>query len=100
MLLSTYAKDGGLYVPEYIPLLDTPTLLKWSKFNLYQIASEILHLFTDIDVETCTTMCKQAFASFNGGQEPSLPLKRVGGKHFLETGNGPTYAFKDIGQQV
>jgi threonine synthase len=45
-------------------------------------------------------MTAAAFAGFNNGQEPPLPLKNVGGKMLLETGEGPTLAFKDIGQQV
>jgi len=45
-------------------------------------------------------MTERAFASFNGGQDPPLPLKEVGGFIVLETGEGPTLAFKDIGQQV
>lgn len=45
-------------------------------------------------------MTTAGFQTFNGGCEPPLPLLKVGGRVMLDTGRGPTLAFKDIGQQI
>ena len=52
----------------------------------------------------------KSFASFNGGLDPPVPLRRMDivrsnaasktPLYFLDAGCGPTLAFKDIGQQV
>ena len=81
-------------------MLSKATLLSWAKSPLSRIAAEVLHLFSGISVEECAKMTKTAFAKFNDGKEPSLPLHKVANTFVLETGKGPTFAFKDIGQQV
>ena len=100
VLLSAYAPDGGLWVPE----LETMPSDVWSSLRVgmtvAEVTARVLHPFTGLALPTCEALCAKAFRSFNGGREPSLPLVRVGGRLFLETGAGPTLAFKDIGQQV
>eukprot|EP00966_Prymnesium_polylepis_P193837 4492957-Prymnesium_polylepis.1 len=100
VLLSAYASDGGLFVPEELPQLSRAVLASWAGKPLSQVTAQIVHRFTGLPLEECEPLCARAFASFNDGREPSLPLRRVG-RHglFLETGAGPTLAFKDIGQQ-
>ena len=47
--------------------------------------------------------CSQFFSDFSraGGRDPPLPLKTLSADTVvLETGEGPTLAFKDIGQQM
>ena len=101
VLLSAYAPDGGLYVPE----LDTlPTLQSLgpldASMTVAQVTARIIAPFTGLPAPECERICATAYRSFSEGREPSLPLVRVGGRIFLETGNGPTLAFKDVGQQV
>eukprot|EP00937_MAST-01D_sp_MAST-1D-sp2_P000936 g936.t1 len=106
VLLSAYAADGGLYVPEVLPVLRQAQLRAWAGFPLPLVCAEIVSLFTGLPVLACRDMCTQAFATFNGGQDPPLPLRCFPesglpkGCMLLETGEGPTLAFKDIGQQV
>ena len=100
VLLSAYAKDGGMFVPHYLPMFEFEQLRKWASFSYPRICAEVLSLFTGLSVVDCVVMTEAAFATFNNGQDPPLPLKEVGGKMLLETGEGPTLAFKDIGQQV
>ena len=57
-------------------------------------------MFTGLPVDDCNVMTAAAFTGWNDGNEPPVPLKYVGDKILLETGQGPTLAFKDIGQQV
>lgn len=100
VLFSTYATDGGLYVPEYIPQLSMEKLLSLKDASFQTVCAEIMHLFTDIEVSILKYMTDNAFREFNGGRDPPLPITRVQGLLFLDTSLGPTLAFKDIGQQI
>jgi threonine synthase len=110
---ATYAPDGGLFVPEQVPLINTPTFLEWgrSKAPLSEICAYIMSMFTTIDIGTLRNCTKAAFSTFNDGKLPSLPLTpcrvaevgaHAGSKQLflLDTSCGPTLSFKDIGQQV
>jgi threonine synthase len=100
-LLSAYATDGGLYVPEHLPCFELEQLRAWASLSYPQVCARVLSLFSGLSVEQCDGMTARAFAGWNGGgANPPLPLRRVGGRLLLETGEGPTFAFKDIGQQV
>ena len=59
----------------------------------------MISLFTGLDVPTSCRLTRAAFRDFNKGGPP-LPLQLVNGNVLLDTGLGPTHAFKDIGQQV
>ena len=101
ILLRAYASDGGLYVPETVPLLTQGELRSWATLSFPQVCARIVSIYTGLELELCEGMTARAFSSFNGGgTNPPLPLKEVGGFIVLETGEGPTLAFKDIGQQV
>jgi threonine synthase len=100
VLLSTYAQDGGLYVPEYIPQLSLELLSSLAGASLQRVVAVVLSLYTDLDVELLHDMAIRAFKDFNGGQEPPTPITRVQGLLLLDASLGPTLAFKDIGQQM
>lgn len=101
ILLRAYASDGGLYVPETVPFLTQAELRSWAGLSFPSVCARVVALYTDLDLGLCEGMTSRAFSSFNGGgSNPPLPLKEVGGFTVLETGEGPTLAFKDIGQQV
>ena len=63
-----------------------------------------MELFTGLPLPELETIASEAFATFNDGLDPPLPIRshvvNVDGVHLLDTGLGPTLAFKDIGQQV
>ena len=101
VLLSAYAPDGGLYVPqlETMPTLEALGPLDAS-LTVAQVTARVIAPFTGLPASECDRICTAAFGTFSEGKEPPLPLVKVGGRTFLETGNGPTLAFKDIGQQV
>lgn len=100
VLLATYAPDGGLFVPECLPMLSFDQLLEWKDFTMAEICAEIIHLFTEIPLDDLCGMTRAAFSKFNEGNEPSLPLQAYGSLLLLDTSLGPTLSFKDIGQQV
>ena len=106
VLLSAYAKDGGLYIPEQLPVFGRETLLEWQRqgYSLPAVAAELLHVFTSLPKTVCRELSEAAFGSFLNPQQP-IRLQEIlssDGKPLvlLDTGAGPTLAFKDIGQQI
>eukprot|EP01031_Cornospumella_fuschlensis_P030612 gene30612-36988_t len=97
--MSTYAANGGLFVPFSIPNLSEETFLRWKDFTFPQVCANVLALFSDIDLCDLLKIADEAFSLFNDGAD-SLPLTKVGSSYFLDTSLGPTFAFKDIGQQM
>lgn len=99
VLVAAYAGDGGLYVPVELPKLSMEQLETWRSFSFPQVCAEIMHLFTDINIQDLNEMTSKAFSGFNGGLDP-LPLTKYEELYLLDTSLGPTMAFKDIGQQM
>src|SRR5512143_649112 len=82
------APDGGLYVPEWIPRLETTD----PGVPFVEIAAAVLSRFvTDIPAEALHRIIRTAI-NFE------IPLTRFGeGIDLLELFHGPTLAFKDVG---
>ena len=99
-LLSAYASDGGLFVPESIPKVSVAELKSWASLTMSQVCARVMTYFTDLELAELEVITARAFKTFNGGKEPPLPCQRVGAQWHLDTGLGPTLAFKDIGQQI
>lgn len=101
VLVATYAVDGGLYVPCKLPLLTLSNLIKWKSYTFPQVCAEIVHLFSGIDIDSLNVMTSNAFHEFNGGTgNDPLPITKVNDLYLLDASLGPTFAFKDIGQQM
>ena len=45
VLFSGYASDGGLFMPERIPLVDKTTLEKWKNLSYLDLSKEVMSLF-------------------------------------------------------
>jgi threonine synthase len=99
-LLTAYASDGGLFVPESIPQVPLSTLASWASLTLSEVCARVMEYYVDLPLRQLEDLTASAFKTFNGGAEPPLPLRSVDGKLLLDTGLGPTLAFKDVGQQV
>ena len=120
ILLSAYADDGGMWIPESLPVLDSAILLTWSTFSYEELLAHFMTLFIDsISIEDLLKMTKRAFSSFNPSSlypissddtgeskvERSQPivLRRFSNDTscmLLDLSLGPTLAFKDFGLQV
>jgi threonine synthase len=101
VLVSTYAPDGGLYVPEKVPLITSDQFAAWQGLAFPDVCAQILHLYSGIDIADLQAMAAVSFSLFNDGQDP-LPITQLPGAsvYLLDTSLGPTFAFKDIGQQM
>ena len=100
VVFSGYAPDGGLYVPQSIPIVDQATLQSWSKLNYARLTSKVLELFVNDKCKPyLDDICDKAFNNFESSKYP-VPVRRVGDIYVAETFRGPTLAFKDIGLNV
>ncbi len=84
--------DGGLYIPESIPVLRHGFVSELSRENLQTIGAEVLSTFIDdISRDDLIALLTQAW---------TFPIPLVHLKddlYLLELFHGPTLAFKDIG---
>ena len=88
------APDGGLYIPESIPVIEKTFLENLLSKDTNEIASQLLYPFVKEDLSSgqLTRIIQHTFQS-------EIPLRQIGdsGIHALELFHGPTWAFKDIG---
>lgn len=92
------APDGGLFLPEKIPVVEKADLDRWRKLTYKELAFEIFKLYaTDIPVEDLRFLIEKSYSTF---RNPEItPVVKVDGFYVLELFHGPTYAFKDIALQ-
>ena len=64
ILLEGLAPDGGLYLPESYPRVDTATLAKWRSLSYAELAFEILSLYIDdIPPADLKALCAKTYAA-------------------------------------
>lgn len=98
-ILKGLADDGGLFVPESIPVLDK-SLNELSKMNYGQVAYEVMKLFlTDFTEEELKKCIDKAYDSKFDTDEIA-PLVKADGAYYLELFHGSTIAFKDMALSI
>ncbi len=96
------APDGGLYIPDEFPAVDTEMLSRLCTMDYPHRAAAILHLYLQDSytyeelLEDCTDAYSEA--RFPGGAAPVVSLGN--GLNVLELWHGPTAAFKDMALQI
>ncbi|XP_019382110.1 PREDICTED: threonine synthase-like 2 [Gavialis gangeticus] len=98
VLFSGYAPDGGLFMPEEIPLLDSNTLRAWSNFSYSQLVKELCSLFISPELiprQELNDLIDRAFTRVRHKDVVHLSRLR-NGLNVLELWHGVTYAFKDL----
>ncbi|XP_068259482.1 threonine synthase-like 2 isoform X2 [Nyctibius grandis] len=97
-LFSGYAPDGGLFMPQHIPLLDEDTLKNWSRLSYRDLVKELCSLFVTAELvpqSTLNDLIDRAFSRFR--HKDVIHLSRLKeGLNVLELWHGVTYAFKDL----
>ncbi|MCQ2427608.1 MAG: threonine synthase, partial [Clostridia bacterium] len=95
------AADGGLFIPETIPAVDSAFISKLVGLSYTDRATEVLSLFLeDYTRKELKDCCEAAYSplSFPGG---AAPLKKINDSIYsLELWHGPTCAFKDMALQL
>jgi len=98
-ILQGLSSDGGLFVPEAIPVL-TKTMDELSQMNYKEIAYEVMRLyFTDFTEEELKDCISQAYDDKFDTPEIA-PIKKVGETYYLELFHGATIAFKDMALSI
>ncbi len=102
ILLEGLAPDGGLYLPETYPQVDTATLAKWRALPYAELAFEILSLYIDdIPPADLKAICAKTYTAEVFGTDEIVPLRELEDGVYLEAlSNGPTLAFKDMAMQL
>ncbi len=101
VLLEGLAPDGGLAVPQSLPLISSSQLEAWRTLGYPALAGAVLGYFaTDIAPELLAQMTAQAYTpeKFSSADIVAVrPLKD--GLSLLSVSEGPTLAFKDMAMQ-
>lgn len=96
VLFSGYASDGGLFMPEKIPVVDKTTLEKWKELSYLDLTKRIMSLFIppeEISSKELNDIVIKAFDNF--GHKDIACLTAVSNFNILELFHGKTLAFKD-----
>ncbi|MCM1183847.1 MAG: threonine synthase [Roseburia sp.] len=98
-ILQGLAQDGGLFVPESVPVLDK-SLDELARMNYRETAYEVMKLFlTDFTEEELKDCIRKAYdGKFD--TEEIAPLTAVDGAYYLELFHGATIAFKDMALSI
>lgn len=100
-MMTGLARDGGLYVPEAVPVLSHAEIAALAGLPYEDIAFRVMRPFVGdaFDDDTFRGLIAQAYAGF--GHAARAPLVQLGPNHFLlELFHGPTLAFKDFAMQL
>lgn len=101
ILLEGLAPDGGLAMPETLPVLSPELLESWRSLSYADLATEVLSLFvSDIARADLDRLTHAAYQPATFGSEAIVPLKPLNnGLTLLGLSEGPTLAFKDMAMQ-
>jgi len=90
------APDGGLYMPESVPIFGTLPLEDMKSMSYAELAYFLLNAFlkNEIDNDKLKDICVSAY-------NYEIPLEKVNGnKYIMRLDRGPTASFKDFAARV
>ena len=98
IVLEGLAPDGGLYLPQAVPVLSADELAAMRPMHYRDLAYAIISRFaTDIPPDDLKGLIERAYTAEAFGAEDITPLVPLEpGLSVLKLSNGPTLAFKDI----
>ncbi len=95
------SEEGGLFVPEFLPVLtkdEISSMLDESyKERAYRIFAKLMTDFSEEELRHCVN---SAYNVNNFDTENIAEIRKVGGAYILELWHGPTCAFKDMALQI
>lgn len=98
-ILSPMSSYGGLYVPKFLPVLDTDFLQEHVNSNYQVMALDILKSF-NIDIEQhVIEEALNLYNQFDDSNNPVPVVKLKDNLYVSELYHGPTRAFKDMALQ-
>ncbi|MBP1807160.1 threonine synthase [Rubellimicrobium aerolatum] len=100
-MMTGLASDGGLYVPEVVPVMAPAEIAALAGLPFEEAAFRVMRPFVgdSFAPEEFRRLIGAAYAGF--GHAARVPLVQLGPNHFLlELFHGPTLAFKDVAMQL
>lgn len=95
------SKDGGLFVPEEIPVLSAEDFKYLSGVDYIERAAFVLKKYlTDFTEEEIYACVRGAYTGSFDNEIPAPIVKTKNGVNILELWHGPTCAFKDLALQL
>ncbi len=101
VLLTGLASDGGLYVPEHIPVYSKEEIASWAGLSYSELAFKVISPFVAgcIPDDDLKAMLEDTYGGFR--HSAVAPLVQIGHNEWvLELFHGPTLAFKDFALQL
>lgn len=99
-VLSGFAADGGLFVPDTIPKISTEQFHSWSTLSFTDLAFEVLSLFIPHSIIPATDLKKlvdQSYSAFESANVVEMvPINAHDPIIVMELFHGPTLSFKDM----
>jgi len=94
--------NGGLFIPESIPKLNTEEMDKMINTSYQEITANIFNKFlTDFTNDEIEEVIKKAYNNVNFDDEDLTPIKKLNDNlYIMELWHGPTAAFKDMALQM
>ena len=101
VLTSGVAPDGGLYLPEEIPLFNKDELKSYESLTYNQLALKLLHPYMDdfLKINELEKIIEDAYSTFRIENVVRINNQNKFG-NILELFHGPTFAFKDVAMQL
>ncbi|WP_323010466.1 threonine synthase [Paracoccus sp. (in: a-proteobacteria)] len=100
-MMTGLARDGGLYLPEAIPMFSADEIARFEGLPYEEVARRVVspfvgESFSDADLRGAIA---RAYAGFDHIARAPL-VQLAPGHHLLELSHGPTLAFKDFAMQL
>jgi threonine synthase len=100
-MMTGLARDGGLYVPDSVPVWSHAQIAALSGLSYEEVAFRVMRPFMGdtFEDDEFRGLIDRAYGGF--GHAARAPLVQLGPNHFLlELFHGPTLAFKDFAMQL
>jgi threonine synthase len=100
VVLTGLAPDGGLFVPQQLPVFSQEEIASWAGLSYQQLALKIISPFVAgaIPEDDLKQLIDKSYATFrHGGIAPLIQTGR--NEWIMELFHGPTLAFKDFALQ-
>ncbi|WND02906.1 threonine synthase [Temperatibacter marinus] len=100
--LAGLARDGGLYVPEYWPILEADDIANLAGLSYAEVAVKVLYPFVEgsLSESELRTVAEETYGP-QFAHAAVAPVKQLShNEYLLELFHGPTLAFKDFALQM
>ena len=103
-IIKGIAPDGGLFVPESIPVLTDDDIEQMKNMQFCEISARVLSKYLDdFSEDELLGYTREAYSEEKWGENP-VPLVQLNSynerEYILELWHGPTCAFKDVALQM